>query len=274
MEPARAGGLLTYLSQVADPRGRLSSCSAFSRVTTSFAFRPVDTAVVCSLLCGARGYEGLVEWLHDLPVDIWHGMGFPRRPPQKDAFRDLLIQLAPAELDRVLQRWVVTDLGLPDETKALVGISIDGKRLCATLRPSAKAVPLLAAVDHQTGSVLSQTRVDEKTNEHKGGTRSAPGSGPQRPRRLGGRHVLPARSLSASSRFGGRLPDRREGQSACFTARNRAGIHRRPGGTVFRFLKTGPPTPAANELLNNKQRTRWTRATVALRSEPSPPRPR
>ena len=126
------------------------------------------TAVVCSLLCGARGYEGLVEWLHDLPVDIWHGMGFTRRPPKKDAFRDLLIKLDPAELDRVLQRWVVTDLGLPDATKTLVGISIDGKCLCATLRPYAKAVHLLAAVDHQTGCVLSQTRVDEKTNEHKG----------------------------------------------------------------------------------------------------------
>ena len=85
------------------------------------------TAVVCSLLCVARGYEGLVEWLHDLPVDIWHGMGFTRRPPKKDAFRDLLIKLDPAELDRVLQRWVVTDLGLPDETQTLAGISIDGK---------------------------------------------------------------------------------------------------------------------------------------------------
>lgn len=95
-------------------------------------------------------------------------MGFTRRPPKKDPFRDLLIKLDPAELDRVLQRWVVTDLGLPEETEALVGISIEGKCLCATLRPYAKAVHLLAAVDHQTGCVLSQTRVEEKTNEHKG----------------------------------------------------------------------------------------------------------
>ena len=66
-----------------------------------------------------------------MPVDIWQGMGFTqRRPPQQNAFRDLLIQLDPMELDRVLQRWVVTDLGLPDETQTLVGTSIDGKRLC------------------------------------------------------------------------------------------------------------------------------------------------
>jgi hypothetical protein len=95
-------------------------------------------------------------------------MGFTRRPPKKDPFRDLLIKLDPVELDRVLQRWVVTDLGLPDETETLVGISIDGKCLCATLRPYAKAVHLLAAIDHQTGYVLSQTCVDAKTNEHKG----------------------------------------------------------------------------------------------------------
>ena len=159
MEPARAGSLLTYLSQVPDPRGRKGRHHSLSTMLT---------AVVCSLLCGARGDEGLVEWLHDLPVDIWHAMGFTRRPPKKDAFRDLLIKLDPAELDRVLQRWVVTDLGLPDETQTLVGISLDGQCLCATLRPSAKAVHLLAAVDHQTGYVLSQTRVEEKTNEHKG----------------------------------------------------------------------------------------------------------
>jgi hypothetical protein len=46
-------------------------------------------AVVCGLLCGARGYEGLVEWLHDLPVDFWHFLGFTRWPPKKDYFRDL-----------------------------------------------------------------------------------------------------------------------------------------------------------------------------------------
>jgi hypothetical protein len=44
-------------------------------------------------------------------------------------------------------------------------VSIDGKTLCGTLRPFARAVHLLAAVDHQTGCVLSQSRVDETTNE-------------------------------------------------------------------------------------------------------------
>jgi hypothetical protein len=59
--------------------------------------------------------------------------------------------------------------GAAREAETLVEINIDGKFLCATLRPYAKTVHLLAAVDHQTGYVLSQTHVDKKANEHKGG---------------------------------------------------------------------------------------------------------
>ena len=126
------------------------------------------TAVVCGLLCGARGYEGLVEWLHDQGVDIWHWMGFTRWPPKKDCFRDLLIALDPEALDRVLREWVDAVLGSSGAAEALAGVSLDGKSLCATLRPYARAVHLLSAVDHRTGCVLSQRRVDDKTNEHKG----------------------------------------------------------------------------------------------------------
>jgi len=158
MQSARAGSLLTYLSQVPDPRGRKGRRHSLSAMLT---------AVVCGLLCGARGYAGLVEWLHDLDVDIWHLMGFTRRPPKLDAFRDLLMRLEPSELDRVLRDWISTVLELPTEAPELSGVSLDGKSLCATLRRFSKVVHLLSAVDHQTGCVLSQLRVDEKTNEHK-----------------------------------------------------------------------------------------------------------
>ena len=122
MEPARAGNLLSYLSQVPDPRGRKGRRHSSSAMLT---------AVVCGLLCGARGYAGLVEWLHDLEVDIWHWMGFTRRPPKLDAFRDLLIKLDPVLLDQVLRRWVNEGLRVSDESLPLAGVSIDGKSLCA-----------------------------------------------------------------------------------------------------------------------------------------------
>ena len=94
-------------------------------------------------------------------------MGYTRRPPKKDCFRDLLMKLDPDSLERVLREWITQQLKLSDSPETLAGVSLDGKTLCGTLRPFERAVHLLAAVDHQTGYVLSQCRVDEKTNEHK-----------------------------------------------------------------------------------------------------------
>jgi hypothetical protein len=124
------------------------------------------TAVVCGVLCGVRGYENLVEWLHGLPVDVWHWKGDTRRPPKKDCFRDLLMRLDPEALERVLRAWIETDLKLSVNEAEVSGVSVYGKTLCATLRALERAVRLLSVVDHQTGDVLSQSRVDEKTNEH------------------------------------------------------------------------------------------------------------
>lgn len=158
MSSARAGSLLTYLSQVPDPRGRKGRRHPLAAMLA---------AVVCGLLSGARGYESLVEWLHDLPVDFWHFLGFTRQPPKKDAFRDLLMKLDAVVLDEALARWISRELKLDPVDDSVQGISLDGKTLCGTLKPFARAVHLLSAVDHRTGCVLSQSRVDEKTNEHK-----------------------------------------------------------------------------------------------------------
>lgn len=158
MSTACGGGLLASLAQVPDPRGRKGRRHELSAMLT---------AVICGLLCGVRGYEALVEWLHDQPVDVWHWMGYTRTPPKKDCFRDLLMKLDPEGLERVLRDWITRELKLSDAVETLAATSLDGKTLCGTLRPFERAVHLLAAVDHQTGCVLSQCRVDEKTNEHK-----------------------------------------------------------------------------------------------------------
>jgi len=158
MSSACGASLLTCLSQVSDPRGRKGRRHPLAAMLT---------AVASALLCGNRGYQAIAEWLHDLPVDVWHWMGYTRRPPQLDCFRDLLMKLDPAMLEAVLSRWIRETLGLELTEDDLAAVSIDGKTLCGTLRRHVRAVHLLAAVDHQTGCVLSQCRVDQKTNEHK-----------------------------------------------------------------------------------------------------------
>lgn len=50
--------------------------------------------------------------LHDLPVDVWHWMGYTRRPPKLDCFRDFLMKLDPEVLDQALSEWIVNELQL------------------------------------------------------------------------------------------------------------------------------------------------------------------
>jgi hypothetical protein len=55
------------------------------------------TAVVCAVLCGHREWTGIVEWLHDQSVDIWHAIGFTRRPPLQGILPTDLSRNVPAK---------------------------------------------------------------------------------------------------------------------------------------------------------------------------------
>jgi hypothetical protein len=124
-------------------------------------------AVVCAMLCGARGYSAIVQWLHALPVPWWHRLGFTRRPPKDHAFRDLLAAIPPEIFEAVVRTWVSAALGEAIPEDELRAVAMDGKTLRGTLTPHQRAVHLLSLFDQRLGCVLSQQQVDEKTNEHK-----------------------------------------------------------------------------------------------------------
>ena len=156
MKPAPAGNLLTFLSQVPDPRGRQGRRHCLEAMLAS---------VVCAMLQGARGYAAIAEWVHLQEVELWHALGFTRKPPTEGAFRKLLMALSPEDFERVLADWAKYCVGVSSE-ESLEAVALDGKTLCGTLQPHERAVHLLALLDQRTGCVLSQTRVDAKTNEH------------------------------------------------------------------------------------------------------------
>lgn len=120
------------------------------------------------MLQGARGYSAITQWIHHQDVELWHALGFTRRPPKLGAFRKLLMALSPTHFERVLADWMNYCLGLPVDDAPLQAVAMDGKTLCGTLQPHERAVHLLSLLDQQTGCVLSQSRVEAKTNEHKG----------------------------------------------------------------------------------------------------------
>ena len=123
-------------------------------------------AAVCAMLCGARGYSAIVQWLHLQPVDIWHQLGFTRTPPKTTCFEKLFAVLPAESLELALSQWIEQGLSLCVDEE-LQAVAVDGKTLCGTLTPFQKAVHLLSALDQKTGCVLSQRAVDGKTNEHK-----------------------------------------------------------------------------------------------------------
>ena len=157
MQAAPAGGLLHFLQQVPDPRGRKG------RRHPLFAML---ATIVCAVLSGARGYEAIAEWIHLQEAGVWHLLGYWRKPPTANCFRDLLMALPPQALENALKAWLAEGFPQP-ATPEESALAIDAKTLRGTFQLHQRSVQLLAALDHESGCVLAQTFVPGNTNEHK-----------------------------------------------------------------------------------------------------------
>lgn len=156
MEPAHAGSLLACLRQVPDPRG------AHGR---RHSFEAMLATVICAVLCGARGYEAIAQWIHAQVPEVWYLLGYFRRPPTGGAFRYLLSKIDPNHLEAALRDWIAEHAPIGDP--ALPALAIDGKTLCSTLAEHGRSIQLLSLFDAHTGCVLSQMQVPSHTNEAK-----------------------------------------------------------------------------------------------------------
>lgn len=156
MNTAPARSLLARLQQVSDPRGAHGRRHSFSAMLAT---------VVCAVLCGARGYEAIAQWIHAQLPEVWYRLGYYRRPPTGGAFRYLLSKLDPAALEQVLREWIAeqTDIDAQD----LDALAIDGKTLCSTLAEHGRSIQLLSLFEDRSGCILSQMQVPIETNEAK-----------------------------------------------------------------------------------------------------------
>ena len=151
--PAR---LLQYLQQVPDPRGRKGQRHPHTAMLA---------VVVAAMLCNFRSYVAIQQWIRTLPIEWWHRLGGKRKPPCANSFRDLLNAVDPTALQDALFRWVTEDLGLTLSDDQISGIIIDGKTLRGTRSDHQRTRQILAALDQETGCVLSETDVAANTNE-------------------------------------------------------------------------------------------------------------
>jgi hypothetical protein len=152
-----AGNLLALLAAIPDPRGRKGRRHPLAAMLA---------AIVCGILTGARGYKAIAQWARAQLATIGPWLGFQRRPPCANCFRNLLLALDPAVLEAVLRVWMQAVLGEP-LPETLPGVSLDGKTLCNTLSAHERNVHLLSLFDQAVGGVLGQHAVDPTTNEAK-----------------------------------------------------------------------------------------------------------
>jgi hypothetical protein len=123
--------------------------------------------IVCAVLCGARGFDAIAQWIHVQQRELWYLLGYHRRPPTSGAFRYLLTKLVPDALEQVLREWILPHVSELTGSEQLCGVALDGKTLCGTLGEHGRSLALLSLFDQQTGCVLSQLQVPQDTNEAK-----------------------------------------------------------------------------------------------------------
>src|SRR3954451_25189199 len=95
-------GLLHFLNEIPDPRGRNSRQHPLSAVLSLASF---------ALLCGARSYAAIAQWAHDHDIELMHRPGFTRRPPKSGGIRKVPMGVGPSALEAALTRWAEAALG-------------------------------------------------------------------------------------------------------------------------------------------------------------------
>jgi hypothetical protein len=162
MTAAPHASLLSFLCSIPDPR------SAHGRRHNLAAML---AAVCCAILCGARGFKPIAQWLHDQDIALAHALGFHRKPPKWGAFRKLLIALDPVAFEGAIARWAdAVSQGLPPERHGDGGLepaALDGKAVRGSIGRHGGAVHLLSVMAQRSGLTLRQAEVGDKTNEHK-----------------------------------------------------------------------------------------------------------
>lgn len=153
--------LAEALSAVPDPR----RCRG-----VRYRFTPVLSAAVCAMLCGARSFAAIGEWIADLSDPARANLALTGKTPAGTTLWRLLIAVDPSALQAALGAWLRHHVrqrarqGQGGRRRARRVLAVDGKAMRATLRGQAP-MHLLAVLDHATSVVLAQVNVDVKTNE-------------------------------------------------------------------------------------------------------------
>ena len=148
------GDLRQFMVQIPDPRGCKGRRHPLSAILT---------AVICTVLCGADGYQPIAQWLHAQPVDFWHFLGFTRRPLRHGALWNRLMALDPRAFEDALQAWLEPLRGAFSPPTELRGVLIDGKSLRGT-QTLDQLLTMLVEQPHKSRCRTTRFRLESPTD--------------------------------------------------------------------------------------------------------------
>jgi hypothetical protein len=154
-----AADLLRRLATLTDTR---------SRQGQRHTLRSVLAVAACAVISGARGSCAIAEWAARADAALLRRLRCRRSmsvrgghiAPSEPTIRRVLATLQVGELERVLADWLQAHNSLA----ATEAVAIDGKALRGSRRQQ-HCVHLVSAVGHESGSVLNQVKVADKSNE-------------------------------------------------------------------------------------------------------------
>jgi hypothetical protein len=147
--------LYEALADVPDPRGRRGRIHPLSALLG---------LVALAVLMGRKSLKGIARFGRQHETPLAHALGFRRgRTPSASTLSRTLRRFDARQLEAALSRWIRGRI----DTAAFEQISLDGKTLRGSREGEVPGQHLVAAYAPAVEAVLSQIRVDSKTNEHK-----------------------------------------------------------------------------------------------------------
>lgn len=157
-DPDQVADLREHLAVVPDPRNRRG---------VRHTLMSILLVTASAVLAGARSFTAIGEWAADAPQHVLQMLGTRRdrlhglrRAPDEATFRRVLQAVDGDLLDTAIGAWLAGCTG------PVTVVAVDGKTVRGTCDETGQGgVHLLAAMTHDSGVVVSQREVDDKTNE-------------------------------------------------------------------------------------------------------------
>jgi predicted transposase YbfD/YdcC len=238
--------LIEELATVPDPRSRKGRRHPLTAILS---------LTVVATLAGCKGLEAIAQFGRDHGPPLAFALGFTRgKTPNKSCLSKLFRRLDVAALEEALSRWILGRV----EQGGWDAIALDGKTARGSADGEVPAVHLLTAYVPAAAAVLTQVRVDAKTNEHKAALRLL-GVLP-----LAGK-VLTADAMFTHRDFAQEVRDQ-GGDYILIVKDNQPELKAQIQAALHQDADFSPPTSASRSRRRSRRPGRSIRGTAARRS--------